>query len=223
MELEFKCLGLNATFIEAVDGQNTLDYNELLESNCLSIDSGGRYGSMLLSEAVCYMSHEKVWRFILETKQPYAIVCEDDIAFRRPFVDLPRLIEELPDFDLLYFGYSNERPTRFVDAAVDPQKNSPAATVGEYQVYPVRACGGTYCYLITLQGAAKILARSRPIMQAVDGFLIALTADGYINTYALYPPATAHTGLDSIISRYRRQDIARKKNTDDSEKSIPEL
>lgn len=210
MTKEFLRLRLEFTFIDAVDGRRTLNYSELLENGSLSIDAGGLYGSMFLSEAGCYMSHENVWRLILETGQPYALICEDDIVFHSQQVDLCCFMEQLPNHcELLYLGYSNENASSFIYAACDPQRDTPVACAGSHRIYATRGCGGTYCYIITAQGAAKALARSRPITCPVDGYLIHLTADGYITSCTVHPPLVQHTGLDSIISQYQQEKQSR--------------
>jgi GR25 family glycosyltransferase involved in LPS biosynthesis len=199
MEAEFRRVGWEATFVPALDGAQALDRDELLRAGVLSPDNRSLSNPLCQGEIGCYLTHEYVWRLIRRARQPYAIVCEDDILVRDPAIDLARLARKLPPAcDLFYLYYMNDSPG-LTAPAFDVEQDPRIARVGPYSVYAAWSCGGTQCYLITSQGAEKALACCRPIRHPIDGFLARMSAEGRMTAFAINPMAVRDGRLQSTI------------------------
>jgi len=195
MEREFSRLGWEPTFVEAVDGPVTHSHEDLLRKQELSPDHHGIFNPLSLTEIGCSLSHEKVWKLIVDRREPYAIVCEDDLRFRDPQINLHALLRVLPeDCDLLYLYYLNTEPDGFTAPAFDAEKSLPVARFDSYQIFSAWSCGGAQFYLITARGASRALSFTRPIKFPVDGYLGRLGYEQRLKLYALHPLA-AETGL----------------------------
>lgn len=194
MERQFAAAGWPVSVVPAVDGPNSLDLEDLLRDGTLSPEHEGLCGPLTLAEIGCYLSHELVWRLVQSQALPHALVCEDDLEFRRPPPPLSRLIEALPeDCDVLYLYYLNAETNELTARAFDPANDLPVASLDGWQVFSAWSCGGTQCYLVTARGATKLLAGSRPIQYPVDGYMGRLSFAGWLRVYALHPMAV-HTG-----------------------------
>ena len=199
MQAEFHRVGWQVTFVPALDGPEALDLRELLRVGVLSPDNRSFTRPLCHAEVGCYLTHEHIWRTIRRFRQPYAIICEDDILIRDPAINLRRLARNLPPAcDLFYLYYMNDIPgltAPAFDIDLDPQ----VASIGPYSVYPAWSCGGTQCYLITAQGAEKALASCRPIRHPVDGYLARMSFEGRMVTFAAHPRAVRDRRLESTI------------------------
>jgi glycosyl transferase family 25 len=199
MEAEFGRVGWDATFIPALDGVRMLNLESLQRDGVLSRDNISITKPLCHAEVGCYLTHEYIWRTILRTGQPYAIICEDDILIRDPALDLVRLARSLPPAcDIFYLYYMNDSvglTAPAFDVDLDPQ----VARVGPYGIYPAWSCGGTQCYLITAQGAEKALASCRPIRHPIDGYLARMSFEGRLATFAIHPMAVRDGQLRSTI------------------------
>ncbi len=199
MQAEFRRVGWEATFIPAIDGPNTIDIFELLWSGILSPHNRSLQNPLSPAEIGCYLTHEHIWRRIQLAREPYALICEDDIVIRDPAIDLGRLARKLPSScDLFYFYYMNDAPG-LTAPAFDVRNDPRVARVGSYDIYRAWSCGGTQCYLITAQGVEKALASCRPIWHPVDGYLARMSFEGHMMSFATYPMAVMDARLHSTI------------------------
>lgn len=201
MELEFERIGWKATFVQAVDGRDVSDIGKLIRDGILNPDHEGLSGPMSPGDVACCLSHEKVWKLIAGNKERCAMICEDDIRFREPLVDLSSVVTGMPaDCDLLYLYYLNSEPNGFTDPAFDSDKHNPIIRAGSYKVFSAWSCGGTQCYLITAQGVEKALSSARPIKFPIDGYLGRLGYERRLNMYAVDPVA-AESGFFRTTTR----------------------
>lgn len=54
--------------------------------------------------AGCLSSHYKIWNMILENKDDYALIFEEDVLFEENFIEYFNNLELPNDFDILYLG-----------------------------------------------------------------------------------------------------------------------
>jgi GR25 family glycosyltransferase involved in LPS biosynthesis len=200
MEAEFRRVNWTVNFVPAVDGKQQLDLDVLRNEGVLSPDSWSITKPLSQAEVGTYLTHERVWRRILRKHQPYAIICEDDVLVANPPLDLRRLARKIPpDCDLFYLYYMNDAPG-LTAPAFDVESDTRLARVGPYDIYQAWSCGGTQCYLMTANGAAKALTHCWPICHPVDGYLARLSFEGRMSTYAIHPRAVRDAGFPSTIS-----------------------
>ncbi len=199
MEAEFRRVGWQAVFVPAVDGPSTIDLDSLADQGILSRRNRSLRNPLCHAEVGCYLTHERVWRRIYHTGQPYAIICEDDILVRDPPIDLERLVRKLPsDCDLFYLYYMND-VAGLTAPAFNVDRDPRIARVGSYDMYRAWSCGGTQCYLITAQGVEKALSSCRPIRHPIDGYLARMSGKRRMVTFAIHPRAVVDAGLWSTI------------------------
>ncbi|OCT57947.1 procollagen galactosyltransferase 1 isoform X1 [Xenopus laevis] len=116
-------------------------------------------------EVGCFLSHFQIWKEITERQLDTAVVFEDDVRFQ-PFFKrkIIRLMNDIRsaglDWDLIYIGRKQ--------VTMDPEqpvKNVQHLVVADYSYW-------TLCYIISLQGAQKLL-NAEPLskMLPVDEFL----------------------------------------------------
>ncbi|CAI9553755.1 unnamed protein product, partial [Staurois parvus] len=133
-------------------------------------------------EVGCFLSHYKIWQEIVDQKLEVTLVFEDDVHFESFFKrKMIRLLGEVRtiqlDWDLIYIG--RKQVTTDPEKAVENVRN---LVVADYSYW-------TLCYMISLQGAQKLL-NAEPLskMLPVDEFL-PIMADTHPNEeYKSYFP-----------------------------------
>lgn len=190
MEEQFSAVGWHARFVRAVDAREDIRPEHLVTQNVLASDAEGLLGPITAAEVACFLSHERVWRAVVRDRQPLAVVCEDDIRFRKPFLCWDSFSQALPDeADIIYLHYMNRSGNAgaLTDPAFRPEVASPHARFGPHALYQAWSCGGCQSYCVTLAGAMKLLRLARPIRHPVDGFLARTSAVGLLGTFAVSP------------------------------------
>ncbi|KAM8933898.1 inactive glycosyltransferase 25 family member 3 [Pelodytes ibericus] len=116
-------------------------------------------------EVGCFLSHFQIWKEIVDQQLDATLVLEDDVRFGSFFKrKMTRLMEDVRraelDWDLIYIG--RKQVTTDPEVPVD---NVPYLVVAGYSYW-------TLCYVISLQGAQKLL-NAEPLskMLPVDEFL----------------------------------------------------
>ncbi|XP_040180703.1 inactive glycosyltransferase 25 family member 3 [Rana temporaria] len=116
-------------------------------------------------EVGCFLSHYKIWQEIVDKQLEATLVFEDDVRFESFFKrKMIRLLSEVRtaqlDWDLIYIG--RKQVTTDPEKAVENVRN---LVVADYSYW-------TLCYMISLQGAQKLL-NAEPLskMLPVDEFL----------------------------------------------------
>lgn len=184
----FETLDWRVRFMRAVDGREDLDLDLLIANRVVHPEPKGLNSRLSATEVACYLSHERAWRAIRREHCDAAVICEDDIRFRKPFLRLEDLAAAQPDdADITYLHYMNPQGNELTGPAFEMDVGTPYTRVGLYSVYRAWSCGGTQSYCITQRGAEKALSFARPIEYPVDGFLSRLSAAGVLITYALFP------------------------------------
>jgi GR25 family glycosyltransferase involved in LPS biosynthesis len=123
----------------------------------------------------CFLAHQNVWTKMVNENIAQALICEDDIMFNTHFsVDLPMVLASLPSpFSVLLLHYIKFFEHKSVTAQL-LQLQGPFFGLG--------------AYLLTLEGARQLLARSHqiPIEIHADAFMgcVAALEDTFI-IYAL--------------------------------------
>lgn len=131
--------------VSAVDGNSIKDRPYFI--------SGFIYG--------CLLSHRKVWDIVVNTNKP-AVVLEDDCEPLEGFEEkLPLLLQTLPDdYDVAVLGYiaSDVRGDYMLTALTAPLMKRRCMRRVNEDWYVPGIFFGTHCYLISPQGARKLLA-----------------------------------------------------------------
>ncbi|WP_173932163.1 glycosyltransferase family 25 protein [Chelativorans sp. Marseille-P2723] len=138
---------------------------------------GGEYG--------CYMSHLRALRRVAEAEWPFAVILEDDADFLPDFaarVEACTRLSPQPDIVKLY----NHRTKGFIHKV----RTDVGDSVGRCIHGPM---GSSMGYLVSLEGARKLLARTLPMFLPFDIALERDWAHGarvYVTQIPLLKPAS---------------------------------
>jgi len=198
MMIIFKKNNMNYDFFEAIDG-NELKPNypdlHLFKKNDFD-NQRGVIG--------CALSHYYLYQKLLrDTSYDCYVIFEDDVQLVNNFNN--KLIEGLnkitPEMDLIFLGYT--MPNNILDQ--NYQKYIDGQIVSLHKMDKYNYHGGLYGYIISKNGAAKILnyINLNGIKRAIDGVVI----DANINAYESQPflvksPSVQfQSNIDSDIQR----------------------
>ncbi|TCJ11764.1 glycosyltransferase family 25 protein [Parasulfuritortus cantonensis] len=189
------------------------------DGNRLAADAlAGREVSAKLTrnEIGCYLSHEAVWRDVVEKRHPLACVLEDDVVFSREFADFMAsgCWADL-DFDLVKL---DNWPGEIVLSRLGRR-------IRHRAVYRIRSTTfSAACYLVSARGAAKLLREGRTLRHAVDILQFATKSPWLLanKVYQLSPaiaaqeqlvtatPSSSDIEASRIEARRRRKSLKRR-------------
>ncbi|WP_374243900.1 glycosyltransferase family 25 protein [Zoogloea sp.] len=132
-------LGLEAEILPAVEGVK-------VDRATLGPGAEPRLSN---GEVGCYLSHVRFWQLVVERRLPHAIVLEDDVVCSPSLLRVARDAAALmPPFDAVRLS------------ALQPIRGIPVATLsgGEKLILPTKHPSGTQGYLVSLDGARRLLA-----------------------------------------------------------------
>ncbi|MGE4314153.1 MAG: glycosyltransferase family 25 protein [Pseudobdellovibrionaceae bacterium] len=185
MEEQARKLGLELTFIEAVDGY-ALDDAEISAvyeaSKRLRI-----YGrAMTRGEIGCYLSHRKTYEMMVAQKLPRALILEDDVVLEDNLPDCLDMIAGCSvQWDVLRFLYRKKIEKRGYRKVYPFQDGTHAL------VRLPNAPGGTYAYMVTLQAAERLLSLTQKIWMPID-IVIGRSWATNLEAYAFMPSPIKH-------------------------------
>lgn len=150
-------LGLPFQFIEAVDGKS-LGAQAHEEFGVARFGLEQRFLSR--GELACCLSHRQALLNLLYSDAPYGVIMEDDVSLPADFarwISDPAIFPE--GWELVRLSGSYHLPYR----------GWPVAQVHERMAYVSdRAPFGSACYLVSRDGAAKLLRSSRTFREPID-------------------------------------------------------
>jgi len=122
----------------------------------------------------CYLSHVEIWKKIASNQDAYGIVLEDDAKLPIDFLERLEycikdisLLPEMPDVWTFSYGYDFFYNTKGRNRPEDIIENRRGDWI--YNTCP----GGTGGYLVTKEGAVKLLKNAFPIDMHVDLYMCA--------------------------------------------------
>jgi GR25 family glycosyltransferase involved in LPS biosynthesis len=131
-------------------------------------DDDGR--PMTRGELGCSDSHRRAWSYIVEAALPGALVLEDDADLP---ADLPQWVREAWQYrdrwEVLYLGHTGWAMALPIDGV--PQFQIPLIA---------HAWNVTHAYLVTHDGARRLLRHALPIRSPVDVYMARLTVAGLL-------------------------------------------
>jgi glycosyl transferase family 25 len=199
MQSQCESMGISPVFIDAVNGKDLS--NSEVSQYCNQKKAKQLYGrELLLGEIGCALSHKKIYQKIVDENIPYAVILEDDAILKKDFPIVVKKIMAGPlSWELILLGHykSNLKSLK-----------SPISLWRKHRITSKFLLGrlidfgfGTHGYMITLEGAKKLLSELKPIYKPVDHY----TPDSNIlNVYALSPPVVSiNNDFDTLIDENR--------------------
>ena len=149
-------MNVDYTRISAVDGQVlTPDKLKSVKAPLFS----GYYKELTQGEIGCYLSHVKCWQHIVEQKLDYAVILEDDFSLHDDLNNVHGYIEAIEvNWDCIKLM---EHPEKRKAIKTIPCLDK---TLIRYDKIPSRTCA----YVITNDGAQKMLKHSQQISRPID-------------------------------------------------------
>ncbi len=184
-------LGLDFERLPAVDGR-TLTKDEIKK-----INPKRSWLNLSDSEVACYMSHLKAIRLVLDRELPRAIILEDDVIFDKDFPVWASSECPLPD-DLELLKLEGFGAHTTIKVPISSYANRTIR-------FSYKPTGGAAAYLITLNGARKILDKLNVIRGQLDYDLFTYWKTG-LRLYEVFPFPAEQDGTGSTIAHthYKR-------------------
>lgn len=162
MTSQFNKYNISAIFEEAVNGKN-VNIDEMINNGIIRYQDGDRI--MRSGEIGCYFSHLNILNKFLKSDKKYVLIFEDDAILEDNFRD--DLIKVLDDvnknnivFDMLFLSTNCDTDWRKLTCT---GKNI-STTI--YQ--PVHLGYGMHSYIVSREGAHKLLDAAYPIRWPID-------------------------------------------------------
>lgn len=146
--------------------------------------------TLSLGEIGCAFSHISVYKEIIKNKIPFSLILEDDINFSE---NIENIISEIiltdTKWDIIHIGHhsisSRDKPTK------GSWWNKIHLSNNLNLSLPCEVAAGTYGYLITYNGAEKLLTQLDCLTKPIDHYT---GSTQHCNLLLLSPPAiTIHT------------------------------
>lgn len=134
---------------------------------------------LTVGQVGCYESHARVWKKLIESGLPHALILEDDaaISYSEDTVtklnELMKELKTLPGWDIVYVGNIGLHP---IKQKLTEHLNEPSNWEG------------LYTYLLSREGAKKLMERAFPIRQPVDIYVGEQIRKGNVRGVMLSPP-----------------------------------
>jgi len=186
MQAEFSRAGMEFERLAAVDGTNLPD-----DHKPYFCDASGMIVSRLSpGEVGCYASHIAVWKRIVAMGVPAALVCEDDAILADDLAQaLDELLVVLPSgWDIIHLSQPPERAFKPLTPLMS----------GRTLIRHSRVPPSTAAYLISREGAAKMLKPAGPRRWAVDHDTRWPWLFG-VDAYGVHPPLIRQRKDGSVI------------------------
>lgn len=167
MQALFQDLGLDVVRLPAVDGRKK-DPEELRNMRPTLSERHFWLKEMTPGEMGCYLSHLKAWNALLETKDEWALIMEDDLFVRENAKDFISDESWIPEgVDLIQMTASKEPAEEL------REKDFKMAIGKDARLVKVLKWGnmGTVAYMINRKGAAAMISISKKILGPVDDLL----------------------------------------------------
>lgn len=142
-------------------------------------------------EVGCLESHLSVLQRIVEEEIPVACICEDDILCADDCGEVLRTLTQGPvvsgrqAWDVLLLGHHSSRRTP--DAGAITSWWSSPLTARRRIARVVEFPMGAYAYVVTRQGAERLLALARPLRMPMD-WVTGYSPVAGVRLYAVTPP-----------------------------------
>ena len=208
--IKSQCEKFNITpvFIEAVNG-SSLSTSEI-NKYCQQEKAKQLFGrEMLLGEIGCALSHKKIYNKIISENLPYAMIFEDDVLIEKGFNKVIKsILRSDLNWELILLGHHKD---------ISKGLSTPLSIWHRYDITTDSSLNrladfgfGTYGYMITIEGAKKLIAALDVIYKPIDHYT---SNSNIINVYGLYPTVV---NVDSNFDTLIDYDKVRKNTSDKS-------
>ena len=184
MAQQCEALGIPYTRVPAIDGSKIKPHvlEKVTTPFCRRMCTTSMIG--------CALSHMRTWKTVVREGHHLALIMEDDANIVPEFVaGLRRALADVPrDFDVLllgcFFMCNKSRSYALGTRLIKPFVHRRHDTRTWGSVYVPEAFAGSHCYVVSQQGARKLLRLIPRVSWHID---IAINVSPTINVYAVSP------------------------------------
>ena len=205
MEAQLSTLGLEAEFVESVDGLELSE--ETIKANYNDQDrSDTDTQRMTPTEIGCAWSHRNVYKRLIDSDEKYALVLEDDAILPPEIVPFLELIPKIPsDWELISLCWSNlikMKPYifrwKFPFNLYNQHKFGLGSPTREYRLGELLVpIFRAVAYIVSRQGAEVLTRHNTPITSLAD-HVFANTTPGKL--WAVRPDLVSYTVLGKGVT-----------------------
>lgn len=154
---------------------------------------------MSIGELGCYYSHRIIWQKIVDEDLPYAVIFEDDVMLYSNFhYKLLKILEAMP-LDTDWVSLDQKVSSMNSSSAKSPLK---LCAIQSKRI----TCTGMYAYIITNQGAKKLLEITRNASAPIDIEVVMSHLSKKINQYMVSIRVLRHNyHLESVLTSMGRR------------------
>ena len=152
-------------------------------------------------EFACLLSHQRTWQKIIESGDPWAFVCEDDIYFEKSIIPFLENDEWLPVRAEIVNAFTCGKPTFF-------SKRNPFSFQGRSMFELKGWHPGAAGYFISAAGCQKLLRFRGKVCVPSDNYMFdpTLTMARQLTIYQIFPAlCLVNRDLDSLLDDGRAQ------------------
>ncbi len=196
MKSRLSQFGIDPIFINGVYGKKLTENEKYAECTrfCAKFCTNGAIG--------CALSHKKAWTRVIENGDQDAIIMEDDVVLHPDHrAILSRVLTKLPtDWDFVYLGCTGacdiDRRYDLIDRTISLFGNK--FQIISPNLFVPEAPLAFHCYLISNDGARKLLNLIPKVWQNIDASMI--TISDKLNIYATNPQLAIQENSSSTTS-----------------------
>jgi collagen beta-1,O-galactosyltransferase len=168
---------LNSSIFDAIDGSK-LNKNEI--NNYLSIKAQytlknpHTYDEIrTVGEIGCYLSHYKIWKDIIFNDYKNCIIFEDDAFAKENYETIMNYITTIPnDYDIAYLGWWNRYSYDYTKENNNWLYTDKLKLINNKDNIKNKSMIlGLYSYILSNNGAKKLITKAMPIDLQVDSFI----------------------------------------------------
>lgn len=193
VERELADTGLDFAFLEATDSAQA-DFQHAERSNAALTKK--RKGYVLTAgELACFSSHLRAWERCVEANERFLIL-EDNVELSHtvPADAIRQLIAAIPSIEYVKLAALSRRRSRRCSILSDTH------TLVRY----TRGTCGTSAYLISPEGARKLIAGADEFLESVDDYMEKPWRHQVI-AHSVHPSIFQRAGIESTIGSDRKQ------------------
>jgi glycosyl transferase family 25 len=151
LEERAKKVGLNIEFIKAVDGRELSEAEVKLHTRPLNY-------AFLRGEVGCALSHQKIYKKIIDDNIPYALILEDDITLPEDIVNILNSLQ-----------VKNDKPYIILLSRVNKYIKAPIKNIDrKHALHKTQQATTAHAYIINEKAAQKMLEFMYPVWMVAD-------------------------------------------------------
>ena len=193
IQKQLEAFGVAYQIIRAVDGKNLTQSDLQKYSPVRALQAKGR--EMSAGEIGCALTHANMYHQMINHEIEEVLILEDDVFVTNSLLEVIRQRSKFPtDWEIVNFANTYAKPIPIGEPLIDKHRMCKFKGIANR----------TSAYLISLEGAKKLIAHLYPIRLPADD-IIGRTHIAALNLYGIAPPVIRLAEFASDIWDYHGQ------------------